>query len=417
MHKHEMSEFVDPAGDRVTRRIFLGGAAAAAALAPSLKAGHAAQPAPESSGRKIKLGVVGCGGRGSWIADLFQKHGGYEIHALADYFPDLVQRAGDALKVDRTRRFSGLSGYKRVIDSGVDAIALIHVPYFFPEQATAAVEAGCHVYLAKPIAVDVPGCLAIEAAGKRATEKKRCFLVDYQLPTEPANIEVAKRIREGALGRLAHIHSTSQTSIWADPPKGPTIENRLRDGIWCSDRALGGDGIVAYDIHIIDGVTWVMGKRPVSACGRSRTCRPDPHGDRTDCTGVVYEYDDGVFWTHMTQSLANNQDFLDLAASFYGLVATGHIQYGGKVYIRGGTKHYSGTIGSIYDQGAIRNIADFHRNITAGNFQNPTVRRAVDGTLTAILGREAAARGRFMTMDDLVRENRKLEIDLRGLRA
>ena len=399
------------------RREFMAGAGkagavavSAAVLGPGLM--KAAQGAP-----KIKLGLVGCGGRGVWIAKLFQKHGGYEITAVADYFQDRADEAGAALGVPEPRRFTGLSGYKRVIDSGVDAIALIHVPYFFPEQATAAVEAGCHVYLAKPIAVDVPGCLAIEAAGKRATEKKRCFLVDYQLPTEPANIEVAKRIREGALGRLAHIHSTSQTSIWADPPKGPTIENRLRDGIWCSDRALGGDGIVAYDIHIIDGVTWVMGKRPVSACGRSRTCRPDPHGDRTDCTGVVYEYDDGVFWTHMTQSLANNQDFLDLAASFYGLVATGHIQYGGKVYIRGGTKHYSGTIGSIYDQGAIRNIADFHRNITAGNFQNPTVRRAVDGTLTAILGREAAARGRFMTMDDLVRENRKLEIDLRGLRA
>jgi predicted dehydrogenase len=207
------------------------------------------------------------------------------------------------------------------------------------------------------------------------------------------------------------------TSVWADPPKGPTIENRLRGGIWCSDIALAGDGIVAYDIHIIDGVTWVMGKRPVSACGRSRTCRADPHGDRSDCSGVVYEYDDGVLWTHTTQSLPNNADVPDLSASFFGLVATGHIQYGGKAYVRGGAKHYSGTIGSIYDQGAMRNIADFHRDITGGHFENPTVHRAVDGTLTAILGREACARRRYLTMEELVKENRKLEIDLRGLKA
>ena len=140
--------------------------------------------------------------------------------------------AGEALGVDKARRFTGLSGYKQLIDSGVEAIALIDVPYFFAEQAKAAVEAGCHVYMAKPIAVDVPGCLAIEAAGKQATQKKRCFLVDYQLPTEPANIEVANRIREGALGKLAHILSFGLRSVWADPPKGPTIENRLRGEIW-----------------------------------------------------------------------------------------------------------------------------------------------------------------------------------------
>ncbi len=334
---------------------------------------------------------------------------------MADYFPDVVERVGETFKVDRARRFFGLSGYKRVIDSGVEAVALENIPYFFPEQATAAVEAGCHVYMAKPVAIDVPGCLAIEAAGQRATQKNRCFLVDYQLPTDPPNIEVANRIRAGALGPLAHIHSFSQTTVWADPPKGPTIENRLRGWTWLSDIGLSGDGIVSYDIHIIDGVTWVMGKRPISACGRSRICRPNPHGDRTDCSGVVFEYADGVFWTHMTQSLANNQDFLDLSASFYGLVATGHIQYGGKVYVRGGAKHYAGT--SFEGDPVTRNIADFHRNITAGHCQNPTVRRAVDGTLTAILGREASARRRYITMEELVRENRKLEVDLRGLKT
>jgi predicted dehydrogenase len=402
----------------LTRRRFVGSVAAAAS-APLLGGAVSTaseQPAPKPIQRKLKLGIVGCGGRGSWIAGLFKQHGGYEIHALSDYFQDVVDKCGDAAGVDKKRRFSGLSGYRKVIDSGVEAVVVINLPCFHPQQAEAAAAAGCHVYMAKPIAVDVPGCLRIAALGKQATEQKRCFLVDYQLPTEPANIEVANRIREGALGRLAYILSFSVTSVWPDPPKSATIEDRLRGGIWPSDIALGGDGIVAYDIHIIDGVTWVMGNRPVGACGRSRICRPEPHGDRTDCSGVVYEYEDGVLWTHATQSLSNNADTADLSASFFGLSAMGHIQYGGKAYVKGGPKHYVGTIGSIYDQGAIRNIAEFYRSITEGHFENPTVKRAVDGTLTAVLGREASARRRYLTMEEVIKENKRLDADLTGLK-
>jgi predicted dehydrogenase len=271
--------------------------------------------------------------------------------------------------------------------------------------------------MAKPIAVDVPGCLAIEALGRRAAAKQRCFLVDYQLPTEEPNIEVARRIREGGLGPLAHIVSFGFSGAWADPPKTPTLESRLRNEIWLSDVALGGDNIVSFDIHIIDGVVWVLGKRPVAASGRSRTCRPNPSGDRTDCAGVVYEFDDGVLWTHVVHALNDNADLTSLSASFFGQAATGHIQYGGKVYVRGGDKHYVGTCGSIYDQGAIRNIATFYQDIAEGRFGNETVRRAVDGTLTAILGREAAARRRYLTLEELVRENKRLDVDLSGLKA
>jgi predicted dehydrogenase len=384
-----------------------------------MPAGAEDAPKPPEFKRKIKLGVVGCGGRGAWIANLFKQHGGYEMHAVADYFLDAADACGNTLGVDKARRFTGLSGYKKLIESGIEAIALIDVPYFIPEQARAAVDAGCHVYTAKPMAVDVPGCLAIQAAAREATKKERCFLVDYQLPTEPANIEVADRIRQGALGPLAHIVSFGICGAWADPAKGPTIEGRLRGEIWLSDIALGGDNIVSYDIHIIDGVTWVMGgKRPVAAWGRSRVCRPKPNGDRTDAGGIVYEYDDGVIWTHVTQALNNNSDLATLTASLYGQAATAHIGYGGKVFVRGGEKeYYVGTIGSIYDQGAIRNIADFYRNVTEGHFENPIAQRAVDGTLTAILGREAAARGTRLTMDALIKENKKLEVDLKGLKA
>lgn len=416
---HASNEKSTPA--TVSRRTFMAGTAAASLLA-ALPGRAAESPAPAAAPppeikRKVKLGIVGLGGRGSWIANLFKQHGGYDMWGVADYFPETANQCGDALGVDKARRFPGLSGYRKLIDSGIDAIVIIDVPYFYAEQAKAAVEAGLHVYMAKPIAVDVPGCLAIEALGRDATAKQRCFLVDYQLPTEEPNIEVATRIREGGLGGLAHIVSFGLSGAWGDPPRTATLESRLRGEIWLSDIALGGDNIVSFDIHIIDGVIWVLGRRPVGASGRSRICRPNPQGDRTDCAGVVYDFDDGLVWTHVVQALDNNVDLTSLAASFLGFAATGHIQYGGKVYVRGGPKHYVGTCGSIYDQGAIKNIAEFHRNITENHFENPTVRRAVDGTLTAILGREASARGRYLTMADLLKEDKRLEVDLAGLKA
>ncbi|OGV53168.1 MAG: hypothetical protein A2X49_03075 [Lentisphaerae bacterium GWF2_52_8] len=151
----------------VSRRRFLGGGLAAAASAlPCFAQEKAAAPTKSMEfKRKIKLGVIGNGGRGGWIAKLFQKHGGYTLWAVADYFQEVADKCGDALGVDKARRFSGLSGYKKVIESGVDAVALETPPCFIPEHARAAVEAGLHVYMAKPVAVDVLGALQIEAAG------------------------------------------------------------------------------------------------------------------------------------------------------------------------------------------------------------------------------------------------------------
>ena len=163
-----------------SRRQFLGGAVGAAAATPLLggrgwfrrRTGRPAAQRRDAPKRKIKLGLVGCGGRGSWIAKLFQEHGGYQLHAVADYFPacgrPLRRRRGRAT---RHGGFPGLSGYKKVIESGVEAVALIVPPCFLPEHASAAAEAGLHVYMAKPVAVDVPGCLRVEAAGKLATQK------------------------------------------------------------------------------------------------------------------------------------------------------------------------------------------------------------------------------------------------------
>jgi myo-inositol 2-dehydrogenase / D-chiro-inositol 1-dehydrogenase len=404
-----------------TRRKFLQRSAVLAASAPL--AGMATAWAAEQPGtaaappaRKIKLGLIGCGGRGSWLASLFQAHGGYELHAVADYFDDLSQQTGERLGVDPARRFSGLKGYQRLLDSGVEAAVVVNVPRFHPEHGHAAIEAGVHVFAAKPVAIDVPGALRVQAAGRLATQKKLCYLVDYQLPTDPVNIEVVKRVHEGGLGRLAHVDSVGFSPPWAEPAV-TTVEDRLRQGRWLSTIALSGDVITENTVHSINAVLWLVGRRPTSAIGRSLCTRPNPRDDYREVYLVTYEFDDGLLWTHRCQSLRNQLEWA-LNLNAYGDQATAQVSYRGKSFLRGGPKHYGGgEVVSLYDQGAIRNIATFHQDIVEGRFDNPTVQPAGDDALTAALGREAATRRCCLTMEELIKENKTLELDLSGLKA
>ncbi len=408
----------------ISRRGFLGGTLGAALPLAAIAAPAAETNAPPAKppvhDRTVRIGLVGCGGRGMWIAQMMRDHGGFVIHAVADYFEDVARTAGGKLGVDPSRCFSGLSGYKRVIDSGVEAIAIEDVPYFYPAQAKDAADAGLHIYMAKPVAVDVPGCLAIGEAGRVCAAKKRCLLVDYQLPTDPVMIELGARVRAGGLGALTHVLSFGfGWHAWPDPPVGATIEDRLRNQIWLSDTALSGDTIVSYDIHILDALVWLLGQRPVRACGHSRTWRPEPHGDRTDTLSAIYEFAGGACWTHVTQALDNHwDDLVTLSARVFGTVASVSLQYkAGKAHLRGGPRNYVGEIGSVFKEGVARNIAEFHRRIGEGPYDTVSAKRAVDGTLTAILGREAAARRGCLTMDELIKENRAIGADLKGLKS
>ncbi len=406
----------------LSRRRFLSGTllTAAATSLPSL-ASLAEEPAapaaaPAQFKRKIKLGVVGNGGRGAWIAKLFQQHGGYEMCAVADYFPDVVAKCGEALGVDPARRFSTLSGYKRLLESGIEALALEVPPYFLPEQARAAVAAGLHVYMAKPVAPDVPGALHILAAAKQSTARQRCFMVDYQMPTDPANQEVIKRLHADGIGRISQIFTTGYCKNFDDPPKTANLESRLQHLSWVNDIAMGCDYIGNFDIHAIDAALWVVGQRPVAAAGNSRICRPDPHGDSHDVCSVVFEYADGLVHNHSGQAL-KNQVATELDCRVYGMTGHALLSYWGKAQLRSSDDAYTGLVENLYEAGAVRNIATFYKNVTEGHYENETVPRSVDGALTCILGREAAARRKRLTMHDLIRQNKRLEMDLTGLKS
>jgi myo-inositol 2-dehydrogenase / D-chiro-inositol 1-dehydrogenase len=364
---------------------------------------------------RIKLGVIGCGGRGHWITGLFAQHGGYEIHAVADYFAEVANACGDQFQVDPARRFSGLSGYQALMDSGVEAVALETPPYCFPDHARAAVEAGLHVFMAKPVAVDVPGTLEVARCGKKAGEQGRCFLVDFQIPTDPFNREVVRRIRAGAIGPLVMVRTHYLAGTFQDPPLTDTVESRLRHLIWVNDDALGGGYHVNACIHGVDGGLWLIDQQPIAASGLSRIGRPNPHGDSHDVYSITFEFADGTVMNHVGSHL--NAAF-DVRCVAYGHAGNAEIGYVGTGLINAGSAGYEGgEIADLYPAGAVRNIAMFHDAIQAQDASNPTLEPSIRSTLTTLLGRDAAARRTRITMDELIRENRPIPADLSGLKS
>jgi predicted dehydrogenase len=396
------------------RRALVAGALAAAA-GSAVGAGAArGADAPVEPRRKVKIGLIGCGARGRWIAGHFRKHGGYDLHAVGDYFPEAARKAGEELGVDAARCFSGLSAFKKVIASDVEAVILKTPPCFIPVHAKAAAEAGCHVYTAKPCGVDVPGALLMQELGRKGTARQRCVFVDYQMVTDPSNIEVLKRVREGAIGDLLQVVTVGTSGGCGDRTKGPTIADRLQGLVWVNDIALGADYIGNFDIHALDAARWALGRRPVAACGASRVVRPNPQGDSRDVCSIVYEYEDGLIHNHLCHAYAAPAE---LSCRLFGTKGSAFLNYWGDAWVKdaGGKAVFTGKVDQLYEAGATRNAATFHRNITTGRFENETIPRAVDGLLTCILGREAAARKARTTMDEILKENKALETDVKGL--
>jgi myo-inositol 2-dehydrogenase/D-chiro-inositol 1-dehydrogenase len=406
----------------VKRREFMAGAGKAGATALSaavlgpgiLRAAHA-QGAP-----KIKLGLVGCGGRGVWIAKLFEKHGGFEITAAADYFKDRADEAGDALGVPASRRFTGLSGYKRLLEAKVDAVAVESPPYFHPEQAAAAVDAGAHVYVAKPVAVDVPGCDSIAASGRKAAAKGRVFLVDFQTRAHPAFIEALRRVHEGGLGDLvfgeAVYHAESPWEPYYGLVGANPTDPEIRLKAWGLDRALSGDMITEQDIHALDVMNWIMGAPPVCAFGCGGLKARPRVGTCWDHFVVHYQYPNKVGVGFSGRQFKGHGTAEGIKNRMFGSKGVLETEYGGAVLIRGANYWNGGKTPEIYESGAVANIAAFHKAIVEGDYANPTVAPSVQSNLITILGRKSATENRVVTWEALLKDGERLIPDLKGLK-
>ena len=399
----------------MTRRSFIAGTGASVLAFTVLKPGLVGGAEANS---KINLGLIGCGGRGKWIADLFQKHGGYHFVAVADYFQDRADEARERFKVPAANRYAGLSGYHRLLEQKLDAVVIESPPYFHPQQAAAAIEAGKHVYLAKPIAVDVPGCLTVAESGRQATAKKLCFLVDFQTRANKFYQDAVKAVHGGKIGKIISVEASYQCGATWDhmdqllrkDPKNPEV--RLR--AWGVDRVLSGDIITEQNIHALDVASWMLDAEPIRAYGAGGR-RREFVGDCWDHFAVIFYYPDEIVVSF--NSHQSGQGYDDIMCRVFGLNGTADTHYFGNVTVNAQEFHLDGKMANLYTEGAEANIASFHDNITKGDWANATVPASVRSNLTTILGRMAAYRNGVVTWQEMMRRQERLTPDLKGLKA
>ena len=385
----------------IARREFvLGGAA----LAAGLQVLPGVARAGTGANSRIRLGIIGCGGRGPWLGRFFQESGLAEVVALHDYFRDRVDRAGEALGVPPEQRFWGMDSYLDLLEQPIDAVAIVSPPYFHPAQTVAALERGKHVWLAKPIAVDVWGCKTILEAAERVEGRLSVF-VDFQTRNNEFFRGAAQRVHEGMIGAPVcgqFFYHTARLGIQAAPG---TETARMRN--WVFDQALSGDIIVEQNIHVLDVANWYLQAHPVKACGQGgRKVRTDV-GDCWDHFVVHYEYPNEVLVDFSSSQFLHGFD--DLCMRLFCAEGTVESHYGGEVWIRGKSDGWKGgSTGGIYQEGAVNNIRDFCTALQRGEILN-NVRESAESTLTSILGRMAAYQRREVTWDEMLASNERLD--------
>lgn len=258
----------------------------------------------------IKVGLVGCGGRGTGAAgQALSVNGNVKLTAAGDIFDDSAKAGVERIKnslgerqdrvtVTPDKIFSGMDAYQKVIDSGVDLVILATPPGFRPIHFEYAVKAGKHVFMEKPVAVDAPGVRQVIEANKIAKQKKLKVGVGLQRHHQAGYLETIKRIKDGAIGDIIAMRVYwNGTTPW-DPRKTreqckSEIEYQIVN--WYYYNWLSGDHICEQHIHNLDVGNWVKGKYPVKAAGMGgRQVRTDKkYGEIFDHHFVEYHYDDG----------------------------------------------------------------------------------------------------------------------------
>ena len=192
----------------------------------------------------------------------------------------------------------------KLIDSGVDIVLHCTPPHFRPAHFAAAVAAGKHSFLEKPIAVDPTGVRAVLATAEQAAAKGLSVMTGTQLRREASRIEVRNRVLDGAIGDVLSVRAfRNQGALWYRTRQDgwSDMEFMIRD--WVNWNWLSGDHIVEQHIHHLDGMIWVMGKAPVKAVGMGGRVRRQT-GDQYDFFSVDYTFDNGV---HMHSTIRQDE--------------------------------------------------------------------------------------------------------------
>jgi predicted dehydrogenase len=371
-----------------------------------------------ASSEKIRVGLIGCGGRGTDAAiNCATASPDVVIAALGDVFPDQVEwslgrmkqklaeekLSADRLTATRDTCFTGFDAYKKVLAAPVDLVILAAPPFFRPAHLEAAVRAGKHIFMEKPIAVDPVGVRSVIATSELAAQKGLAIVAGTQRRHQAHYVEIMKRVRGGDIGeivsgqcywnmgelwveRAAQNYANRYTKKWSD------LEWQIRNWLftgWCS-----GDHIVEQHVHNLDVMNWAMGAHPIECMGMGgRAGRTAPqYGNIYDHFAVEYRYPNGARVLSMcrqTGGAAENISERVVGANGFSWTdsSDGYIK---------GAKSYEEKQASPNPY--VEEHRDLVASIKAGKPLNEG-RQVAESTLTAIMGRMSAYTGRALGWD------------------
>ncbi len=289
----------------VSRREFLRNTAAAGSVAcGTLSLAGTVHAAGSDS---IKVGLIGCGGRGSGAAANAMNAGkDVRVVAVADVFAERVEASRSLLKakypeqylVDDAHAFVGFDAYQKVIRSGVDVVVIACTSHFHPVFLKAAVDAGKHVFVEKPVAVDPSGVRLAAAASETAKKKNLSIVSGFCWRYDAGVSETVQRIRDGAIGEIQAVQATRLGGSYVLRSRQPGWnEMQYQFQNWYHFNWLSGSDPVQNLVHQIDNASWVLGDAPPAAAwglgGRQVCTDPNRYGDELDHHAIVYEFADG----------------------------------------------------------------------------------------------------------------------------
>nr|WP_320020612.1 Gfo/Idh/MocA family oxidoreductase [uncultured Draconibacterium sp.] len=369
-------------------------------------------------GQELKVGLVGCGNRGTGAALNFLAAGhGLQLVALADVFEDKVWDCRDKLlkqrvEVPKANCFWGFDAYKSLLDVDLDVVILATPPHFRPMHFDAAVQAKKHVFLEKPVCVDPVGARQIMATAKKAENMGLSVITGTQRRHSRDYNETYRQVASGAIGDLvaakaywlqSHVWFRTREEGWSD------MEYMLRN--WNSFCWLGGDHILDTHVHNIDIVNWFMGKTPESAIGFGGRHRRLT-GDQYDFFSIDFDFGNGISshsFSRQIDGCANQLGEVIMGTEGYTNCKNTVFNHDGSVkwtyeYPKNKDGRSTGVVAvSPYVQEHIHLITSIRTN-------KPVVEayRTAESTLTAVMGRTAAYTGQKVTWEDMMTSNEKL---------
>jgi predicted dehydrogenase len=410
----------------LTRRGFLQSSALLASrpVWPRQDPAAAAEPVrpalPKNHPDVLRVGLVGCGGRGTGAA--FQavsaEQGSVVLTAMADVFPEKIESSvatlvsalgerADRVQVDPDQRFSGFNGWEQLMQTDVDIVLLATPPHFRPVMLAGAVAAGKHVFCEKPVAVDAPGVRNALASAEIARTRGLSLVSGFCWRYSTRHRELYRRVLDGALGEVRAVYSTYLTTPNARVPRQPEwseMEGHLRN--WFHVNWLSGDHVVEQACHSLDKMAWAMGDVPplsVTAVGGRAAKEGPDSGNNYDHFAATFEYPGEVRGFHFCRQIEgcpfDNSDRL-LGTRGIALVdgwAPRHEITGENAWA------YEGDDNDMYQQ----ELDELCASIRAGSPRNDGTWMA-HSTLLAIMARMAAYTGQIVTWEQAMASQEQL---------